>query len=297
MSLHASLLPALGVFAAAARHQNFSHAAVELHLTASAVSHHVRRLESMLGVSLFQRHARGVLLTPEGRLLADAASAALGDVQSVFDALHRNRRAERVRISVLPSLAPTWLLPRLPGFLRAHPRVQVDIDTDRALSRFDASGPDLGVRYGPGHWPGTVARFLMDDALVPMTSPALAEGVDTPEQILDRPLITDVAPEGWREWFRAAGVHAPRVAGTHTISDSADGLAAAAAGVGVVLARRRLASAHLADGRLVRLPGPSLPARYAYYVVHAAHREPSAPAAAFIGWLEREARLDTDAPA
>src|SRR3546814_5326573 len=74
MNLRSALLPSLGVFAAAARHQNFAHAADELHLTASAVSHHVRKLEASLGVALFQRHARGVTLTGEGRLLADAAS-------------------------------------------------------------------------------------------------------------------------------------------------------------------------------------------------------------------------------
>ena len=83
MSLRPALLPALGVFAAAARHQNFAHAADELHLTASAVSHHVRKLEALLGVVLFQRHARGVKLTLEGRQLADAANAALGDIDAV----------------------------------------------------------------------------------------------------------------------------------------------------------------------------------------------------------------------
>ena len=83
MNLRPTLLPALGVFAVAARHQNFALAGEELHLTASAVSHHVRKLESLLGAPLFQRHARGVTLTAEGRQLADAASAALADVSAV----------------------------------------------------------------------------------------------------------------------------------------------------------------------------------------------------------------------
>jgi DNA-binding transcriptional LysR family regulator len=75
----------------------------------------------------------------------------------------------------------------------------------------------------------------------------------------------------------------------HTLSDSADGLNAATAGLGAVLARTRLATAHLADGRLVRLPGPELPTRYAYYLVHSSHRPPSSAALAFIAWAEREA--------
>ena len=87
--MRSALLPALAAFASAARHQNFAHAAEELHLTASAVSHHVRKLETALGVSLFQRHARGVALTPEGRLLADAAGSALAEVEAVLDSLRQ----------------------------------------------------------------------------------------------------------------------------------------------------------------------------------------------------------------
>lgn len=290
MALRSALLPALAAFAAAARHQNFAHAAAELHLTASAVSHHVRKLEATLGVVLFQRHARGVVLTPEGRLLADAAGSALADIDSVLDGLRRSRHAARVRISILPSLAATWLVPRLGRFAAAHPDILLAIDSDRALTRFDDSGPDLGIRYGPGQWPGVTVRFLMDDALFPVAAPALARAIEQPAQIAGLALITDSAPEGWREWFRAAGVRGVRLADMHSISDSADGLDAASAGLGAVLARQRLAAAHLADGRLQRLPGPELPARYAYYVVYPEHRPLTPAATAFVAWLEREAQ-------
>lgn len=290
MALRSALLPALAAFAAAARHQNFAHAAAELHLTASAVSHHVRKLEATLGVVLFQRHARGVVLTPEGRLLADAAGSALADIDSVLDGLRRSRHAARVRISILPSLAATWLVPRLGRFAAAHPDILLAIDSDRALTRFDDSGPDLGIRYGPGQWPGVTVRFLMDDALFPVAAPAVARAIEQPAQIAGLALITDSAPEGWREWFRAAGVRGVRLADMHSISDSADGLDAASAGLGAVLARQRLAAAHLADGRLQRLPGPELPARYAYYVVYPEHRPLTPTATAFVAWLEREAQ-------
>lgn len=286
--MRSALLPALAAFASAARHQNFAHAAEELHLTSSAVSHHVRKLETALGVSLFQRHARGVALTPEGRLLADAAGSALAEVEAVLDSLRQHRRDNGLRLSVLPSLAANWLTPRLRRFVEAHPTVRLSIDTDRSLVRFDEGGPDLGIRYGLGQWPGLTARFLMDDSLQPLASPELAAGITSPEDVSSLPLLTDIAPEGWREWFKAAGVRYPRGGTMHTLSDSADGLNAAASGLGAVLARTRLASAHLADGRLVRLPGPELPTRYAYYLVHSAHRPPTAAALAFIAWAERE---------
>ena len=117
MALRADLLPALAAFEAAARHQNFAHAAEELHLTASAVSHHVRKLEQRLGMSLFQRHARGVALTPEGRQLADAAGAALADMDGVLSSLHSARDpSDQIRITTLHSLAYTWLMPHLARF-------------------------------------------------------------------------------------------------------------------------------------------------------------------------------------
>jgi LysR family transcriptional regulator, glycine cleavage system transcriptional activator len=287
-TMRSALLPALAAFASAARHQNFAHAAEELHLTASAVSHHVRKLEATLGVSLFQRHARGVALTPEGRLLADATGAALTDIDGVLESLRRHRRDSTLRVTVLPSFSSRWLMPRIAAFVAAHPDIHVAIDTDRTLVRFDEGGPDLGIRYGMGQWQGLVSRFLMDETLVAMASPAVAATVKSPADVANLPLVTDIAPEGWREWFRAAGLKPPRLPRMHTINDSSDGLIAASQGLGVILARRRLAASHLADGSLVVLPGPEMPARYAYYVVHSAHRTPSPSALAFMAWVERQ---------
>src|SRR5215471_5452404 len=120
MTLRPTSLPAFGVFAVAARHQNFANAAEELGLTASAISHHVRGLETTLGVKLFQRHARGVALTEEGRILADATNAALSDIYAVTAALNGvAQSAKRVRVAALHSLTYCWLLPRLPRFVAA----------------------------------------------------------------------------------------------------------------------------------------------------------------------------------
>ncbi|MEL1265158.1 LysR substrate-binding domain-containing protein [Pseudoxanthomonas putridarboris] len=293
MNLRPALLPALGVFAAAARHQNFAHAAEELHLTASAVSHHVRRLESLLGVVLFQRHARGVKLTAEGRQLADAANAALGDIEAVATHLrHAGGRIMALRITTLHSLAYCWLLPRLPRFCARHPHVRLHVDTGIALTRFDDDGPELGIRHGPGHWPGLTAHHLMDDELFPVASPALPgiDAVQEPRQIAQLPLVTDLALQGWRDWFRAAGVRGLRLPQMHSFNDSTDAMRAAVYGVGAALARKLVAQPYLQRYELVRLPGPALKARFSYYAVHPAHRPPSAAAQVFIDWLKEEAR-------
>ena len=293
MLARSSQLAALAAFEAAARHQNFAHAAAELSLTASAVSHHVRKLEAQLGCSLFQRHARGVLLTAEGRLLADASASALGDLDAVLGSLRAARELQRIRITTLPSLATCWLMPRLARFTAAHPTVRVSIDADRSLARFEAGGADLGIRYGPGLWPGLSARFLMDDVMFPAASPNLpgVRGLKDPKDIAVMPLIGDLSMQGWREWLRAAGVRRTRLPALHHIANTSDAMIAAAAGLGVVLARGRLAQPLLERGALVPLPGPELVTHFAYYVVYPAHRALAAGATRFVEWLVAEAAI------
>jgi LysR family transcriptional regulator, glycine cleavage system transcriptional activator len=296
MSIRPELLPALSAFEAAARHQNFAHAAEELHLTASAVSHHVRKLEARLGVTLFQRHARGVNLTPEGRLLADAAGSALADVESTLLGLRTNHDdRDRVRITTLHSLLNTWLLPRLPAFSAVHPQVKLAIDTEIALTRFDDGGPDLAIRHGPGHWPGLTAHLLMDDALFPMATPAVAASTHNAAEVATLPLVADLARQGWHDWFRAADVHGARLDIRHTFSDSTDALEAAAQGLGAVLARARIAAPWLDGGRLQRLPGPAVPTRWRYYIVHPSHRRLRPAAQAFVDWLLAASADERDA--
>ena len=292
MNLRPALLPALGVFAAAARHQNFAHAAEELHLTASAVSHHVRKLESTLGIALFQRHARGVTLTSEGRQLADAATAAMSDIEAVASHLHHAGGVTQLRITTLHSLAYCWLLPRLPRFCKVYPNIRLTLDTGIALTRFDDGGPDLGIRHGPGHWPGLTAHHLMDDELFPVASPALpgASEVREPREIAHLPLVSDMALQGWRDWFRAAGVRGLRLPAMHSFSDSTDAMRASVYGIGAALARKHIVMPYLQRYELIRLPGPALKARFAYYAVHPTHRPLNPAAMAFIDWLKQEAQ-------
>ncbi len=288
MTLRSDWLPALAAFESAARHQNFAHAAEELHLTASAVSHHVRKLEARLGVTLFQRQARGVALTAEGRQLADASSNALADLDGTLRRLKSTAGdAARVRVTTLHSLSFSWLMPRLPRFAGVHPELAVGIETEAGLVRFDEAGPDLGIRHGPGHWPGLTAHLLMDESLYPVASPSLA-GVDAvrePADLLKLPLIADLARQGWPDWFRAAGLHGVRHEEHWRFTDSTGALEAAASGLGAVLARDRILAPFLGDGRLRRLPGPALTARWSYWIVYPAHKRLRPAAQQFVDWL------------
>ena len=289
MVLRPDWLPALSAFESAARHQNFAHAAEELNLTASAVSHHVRKLEARLGVSLFQRHARGVTLTAEGRRLADASGSALADMEGALRTLRGDRDEEhRVRITTLHSLAYTWLLPRLPDFAARHPHIRLAFDTETALTRFDEGGPDLGIRHGPGHWPGLSSHRLMEETLFPVASPRMPgfAAIRTPADIAHVPLILDHARQGWHDWFRFADVHGAALNEHYSFSDTTDALQAAVHGIGAALARERVVVPYLRDGRLVELPGPRMPARWGYHVVYPAHRRLRPAAQAFVDWVQ-----------
>ena len=297
MTLRPTALPAFGVFAVAARHQNFANAAEELGLTASAVSHHVRGLEATLGVKLFQRHARGVVLTDEGRSLADAATAALSDIDAVAIALNSvARNATRVRVAALHSLTYCWLLPRLPRFVAAHPRIRLSFETGTAITRFDHTGPDLAIRHGAGSWPGLTADYIMDEHLFPAAPPTLAglHGVTEAAHVTTLPLVTDLAHQGWREWFRAAGVRGVRLPEMHSFTDSTDAMQAAIHGFGVILARSRIVEPYIRDGKLVRLVGPAVKARYGYFAVYPSHRRPTTGVASFLEWLRHEAAQESN---
>jgi LysR family glycine cleavage system transcriptional activator len=291
-------LSALAAFEAAARHQNFAHAADELHLTASAVSHHVRKLEGLLGVSLFQRHARGVALTAEGRRLADAAGNALADLDAVFASVRPQPGTAQVRLATLHSFASAWLLPRLPDFAAANPQIRVAVETEIALTRFDPGGPDLGVRHGPGAWPGLAAEHLLDEWMFPVVAPDFpGRSTATDAAAIARlPLIADLARQGWQDWFRAAGAGTVRLPAMHTFTDSTDALEAAACGLGAALARSRIVAPWLRSGRLVRLPGPAMAARFGYYLIHPLERRLSEPAQALARWLSAQARADAGVP-
>lgn len=293
MSLRPDFLPALSAFESAARHQNFAHAAEELHLTASAVSHHVRKLEARLGVSLFQRHARGVSLTAEGRRLADSASIAMSDLESVLSGLRPAvRDRERLRVNTLHSLAYSWLVPRLPRFTANHPHLSMTVETEAGLTRFEDGGPDLALRYGIGPWPGLTEHPLMGDAMFPVAAPtfAAAHKLKSAADIAGLTLISDLARQGWHDWFRAADVHGRKLDERHVFSDTTDALQAAAHGLGAALAREKIVTPWLDDGRLQRLPGPVMPTRWSYSVVYPSHRRLTPAARAFVDWVLAEAR-------
>ena len=295
-------LNALRCFDIAAKHLSFTKAAAELNVTHSAVSHQIKALEEWLGAPLFRRINRGLVLT-------DAGQAYLKPVRDSFERLGEATRRLRVRersgpltVSVMPSFAAKWLLPRLRRFRERHPDIDVRISADSNLTDFARDDVDICIRYGRGVWPDVDTELLMRETMFPVASPRLLEGpppLKTVADLCHHTLISDYdwRVDFWQLWLEAAGM--TRFVAKHTLSFNYSNLMLQAAidGLGVALSQNALAGDDLAAGRLVRLFDYTLPTDFAFYVVvpeGMAHRP---KIAAFRNWLLEEAcGKDPEAP-
>jgi LysR family glycine cleavage system transcriptional activator len=163
-------LNALRFFEAAARHSSFLHAAKELHVTASAISHQIRTLEEFVGTPLFRRDGRQVLLTHEGENYLQAVREGLALLAAATDRLVAPRSSGILTLSVAPAFATPWLVPRLAAFQLKHPDIEVRLISSLDLVDFSKSDVDAAIRYGAGRWPGLQSHRLFSDDLVPVAS-------------------------------------------------------------------------------------------------------------------------------
>jgi LysR family glycine cleavage system transcriptional activator len=281
-------LHALRVFEAAARHASFTRAAQELHVTQTAVSHQMRALEAHLGLRLFLRLPRRLVLTPEGQVYASQLRRVLERIADATASLHARPRREVLAVTSLPSFLARWLVPRLGDFAWAHPQTDLRIlSTERPLD-FSREAVDVGIRWGYGRYVGLRTEKLMDDESFPVCSPALRKRrplLRVPSDLSRHVLLHDDSADGWRGWLRAAGVPEVDADRGHIFNDANLMLQAAAAGHGVALARRVLVERDLAEGRLVRLFDLALPAEPAYYLITSEQTARLPKVQAFRAWL------------
>lgn len=289
-------LSALRAFEVAARHMSFTKAAAELSVSQTAVSHHVRTLEEFLGVSLFARLPRRVELTAAGEAWAKAASEGFGKLYEANRTLRKAKRPARpsVSVTIVPSFASRWLVPRLGRFMEQHPNVDVRISPSSELVDLDASGMDLGVRYGPASYPGVWSEPLYEDSWVVVCSPELRglKALRTPHDLARFVLLRDDEPQGWHNWLRARGVASDAAERGLVMDDSSMVVEAAVQGQGVGFARLSLAFDDLSRGRLIR-PFPRvkpLPTGKHYRVAVPRSPAPRPEVAAFRAWLIAEAK-------
>jgi LysR family transcriptional regulator, glycine cleavage system transcriptional activator len=254
-------LNALQVFVTAARAKNMTRAAERLHLTVSALSHQVRTLEQRLGYTLFKRGPRGLALTPEGTLLLDRVGPHLDAIDGALRPL-RTRRDNALSLSAMPSLASSWLMPRLPRFVAKHPDVEINLDSSIDLVDFADGRFDAAMRYGPGQWDGVVSELLFEEWLTPVASPSLIAGRKRPklDELAAWPLLCPEDP--WPQWFEKFG-GTPPTRYAASFSDSETRQRAAVEGVGIALGRMAMVRPLIESGMLIALFPERLRARYA----------------------------------
>ena len=233
-------LDLLETFVAVAREGNLTRAARTRHLSVSALSHRLRQLEERLGQPLLVRGPRGVTPTPAGARLLEQVAPALETIARAVRGV-RARARDGLTVSLMPSMASSWLIPRLPDFVARHPEVGVNLLSTWELVDFARDDVDCALRYGAGRWSGVTAEPLFDEYLSPVASPALLERLGPLEasDLGRAPLLGD-AGDRWREWFARFGGAPPRhyVAGF----DDAEALHhAAVQGLGIALGRTMLA--------------------------------------------------------
>jgi len=288
-------LNALRAFWAAARHGSFAAAAEELHVTASAVSLQVRQLEEELEMKLFDRTPKGLTLTTEGNRLLPGINQAFEHLRGSIAALdEKPSGVSSLSISVAPSFATKWLLPRLGTFIDRHPGIEVDVKANVALSDFTKDEVDLAVRYGAGNYPGLDVELLLRDRMFPVCSPELLmrHGQRNPDKVFSAaPLLHDVSADrdpavpSWKMWLKASGLEEIDWRKGPRFNQTALALDAALAGLGIALAPALLVESDLASGRLVRLARDELKGDFAYYLVHPADKAELAPLRQFKSWL------------
>ena len=279
-------------FEAVARRRNFGLAAAELHLTASAISHQVARLESQLGVRLFERSSHGVRLSTAGELYLSRVGGALSAIAAATDDL-RQGVSNSLYVHSAPSIASLWLMPRLQGFAQACPDISLNLSAAHTHSDFALGQADIDIRYGVPQWPDLVVEPLFEERIVPLASPAFiqAHRLKRPEHLMDVPLIqSTVSVVQWPDWLaKFTDKRAPdRLAVRFDRAQMS--LDAATQGLGVALESATIAGRHIAERKLRPVFGLDKAVKIkAHFAVYPARHAKRPPVEAFLTWLHREA--------
>lgn len=300
-------LPSLDLlkgFEAAARLLSFTRAGDELHLSQSAVSRQIQELEEQLGVALFERKHRALALTEAGQALHAASAQVLATMRSVTDRLRaagtRSRRT--LAVTTTQSLASLWLIPRLSGFTRMHPELDVRISAETRVLDLERDGLDLAIRHGPATMAGPNALRLFGERVFPVCSPKLMKDprrpLREPADLRHHVLLQYDDPDGrhpwmhWKTWLEVERLADLRPAGNLMFSGYDQIIPAAVAGHGVALGRSPLVRKLLASGELVAPFKRSADPARAYYAILSKNSAGRPEVADFVAWLREEAKME-----
>ncbi|PWR23191.1 transcriptional regulator GcvA [Zavarzinia compransoris] len=291
-------LNSLRLFEAAGRHLSFKAAAGELNVTPSAVSHGIQTLEDWLGVTLFARGHRSLILTGAGAYYLPRIRDILETLARATEGVPGRHPSGRLTVSTTPTFALRWLMPRLPGFNARHPEIEVTLDTAHRRMEFPRDGIDVAIRLGDGQWPDLYATCLVVEDLVPVCAPALAAGIRSASDLAGQTLLHVVSiAEDWEAWARLAGVGGLDLHRGLRFDTIQMALEAAARGLGIAMGHLPLADEDLAGGRLVPVLGPPRRGRMGYWLVAGRDSLSRPEVAAFRTWVRGEMKAAPQRPA
>jgi LysR family glycine cleavage system transcriptional activator len=291
-------LNALKAFEAAARHESFTKAAQELHVTPGAVGHQVKALEEELGIRLFRRERQRLVLTEAGRSYLAVVRNAFDQVAAGTERLLQRQGSRVLTVTTSPNFAAKWLINRLRRFAEAFP--DIDLRVSASLHHVDFAGDDvdLAIRHGDGGWPGLSVARLCTETLFPVCSPRLLSArrrhpLKSPADLAHHVLLHLDDRTDWLKWLNAAGVPASAVERGPVFNQASMAIDAAVDGQGVALARTALAAQDMIAGRLVQPFRLELPVAYAYWIVCPQANASLRKIVTFRDWLVGEAEDDT----
>ena len=285
-------ISAIRAFEAAARTGSFRDAANELHLTPSAISHAIRKLESTMSTTLFERGTRSVRLTPAGENLMRHAGAAFDNLRRGIEEV-AGRGPQLLRVHSAPSFAAQWLAPRLGRFIAAEPKLEVRLAASAEYARFSNDDFDLDIVYGQPRGEGVEIVPLGEETITPLCTPEIAKRIRKPKDLFNQVLIrSEVKQVQWHQWFAANGLEPPAIHGMR-FDRSFLAIAMASSGLGVTLESTLLAEREIKTGRLIApLAGRSIDIRYVgHHLVFPRASRQRHPVRAFAEWIAAELSL------
>lgn len=280
------MLGPLRVLDAVYRCGGVGRAAERLHITAGAVSHQIRKLETELGTALVFKDGREIGFTEAGRTLALQVADLFDRLETVVDKVANAGGERPIRVKVIPSFAIQWLMPRLANFYARHQDIDVEIATVSRADDTDLNNADFVVRRGRGDWPDLRADLLFRDALVLACAPEVATRLHRPEDVLGEKLLRSIiAPDSWDMWLRAVGLEADGNVRFIPLANAALCLQAAAQSLGVAVTQRAYLTQEFASGTLVQPLPQVASSEDGYYLVWDPAKSRQAPYRKFAEWM------------
>lgn len=285
-------LPKLGglqAFEAVARLGSVSRAASELALTQGAVSRQVLALETQLGVKLFRRSRKRLILTEAGAGYLDDVRGGLAALSDATDALVSSQgRGGYLRLATLPTFGAKWLVPRLPGFCASHPHIRLELITRLAPFDFSIEQLDGAIHFGGRDWSGAVTELLAKEEMTVVAAPRLASQCGSPPEVLKLPLLQITSRAfSWHAWLSAVGLANAAFVPFLQVETFAMGIEAVLSGLCVGILPTFFVAAEIAAGSLVPV-GPTVVSDSAYYFVYPERKRDHYPLREFSRWLSSE---------